>query len=134
MLKAKALPRYFWGEAVTTVVHVLNRAPTCALDGKTPFEAWHGKCPPVHYFRTFGCIGHVKNTRPHPKKLDDRSSPMIFVGYENGSKAWRFYDPSTGRVTISRDIVFNEAGQWKWSAHDGDTGIDSEPFTVEYTT
>ena len=64
MLKAKNLPGYFWGEAVTTAVHILNRAPTRALDGKTPFEAWHGERPHVHYFRTFGCIGHVKNTRP----------------------------------------------------------------------
>lgn len=34
---------------------------------------------------------------------------MIFVGYESGSKAWRFFDPSTGRVTVSRDVVFDEA-------------------------
>jgi hypothetical protein len=65
MLMAKQLPRYFWGEAVTTVVYMLNRAPTHALDGKTPYEAWHGVSPPIHYFRTFGCIGHVKNTHPH---------------------------------------------------------------------
>lgn len=29
------------------------------------------------------------------KKLDDRSRPMIFVGYEPGSKAYRVYDPTT---------------------------------------
>jgi hypothetical protein len=57
MLKAKNLLGYFWGEAVTTAVHILNRAPTRALDGKTPFEAWHGERPHVHYFRIFGCIG-----------------------------------------------------------------------------
>jgi hypothetical protein len=46
MLKAKGLPGYFWGEAVSTAVHILH--------GKTPYEAWHGKIPAVHYFRTFG--------------------------------------------------------------------------------
>ena len=39
ILKAKALPSFFWGEAVHTAVHLLNRAPMRALDGKTPFES-----------------------------------------------------------------------------------------------
>lgn len=134
MLKDKHLPSYFWGEAVTMAVHILNRAPTRALDGQTPFEAWHGEKPPVHYFRTFGCIGHVKETRPHPKKLDDRSTPMIFVGYEGGSKAWRFYDPNGKRVTVSRDVVFDEAAEWQWNERDGDNMYhDPEPFVIERT-
>ena len=33
------MPARFWGEAVTTAVFILNRAPTKALTGKTPFEA-----------------------------------------------------------------------------------------------
>ena len=59
MLKAKKMPAEFWGEAVTTAVFILNRAPTKALKGKTPFEAWHGRKPNVSFLRTFGCIGHV---------------------------------------------------------------------------
>ena len=39
MMKAKSMPVRFWGEAVTTAVFILNRAPTKALMGKTPFEA-----------------------------------------------------------------------------------------------
>ncbi|WVZ65497.1 hypothetical protein U9M48_014849 [Paspalum notatum var. saurae] len=93
MLLAKGLPGMFWGEAVTTAVFILNRSPTHSLDGKTPFEAWHGERPAVSFFRTFGCIAHVKNCRPQLKKLEARSTPMIFVGYEVGSKAYRMYNP-----------------------------------------
>jgi hypothetical protein len=32
----------------------------------------------------------------------------VFIGYESGSKAWRFYNPSTKRVHVSRDVVFEE--------------------------
>jgi hypothetical protein len=110
MLKAKGLPGYFWGEAVLTVVHILNRSPTRALDGKTPYEAWHDEIPAVHYFRTFGCIAHVKITRLNLKKLDDRSRKAIFVGYEVRSKVYRCYDPVDQHVIISHDVVFNEAG------------------------
>jgi transposase InsO family protein len=53
MIKAKGLPRAFWGEAVTTAVYILNRSPTRSLDGKTPYEAWHGERPTVSFFRYF---------------------------------------------------------------------------------
>jgi hypothetical protein len=69
----------------------------------------------------------VKNTRPHLQKLEDRSKPMIFVGYEPGSMAYRVYDPTTTRVHITRDVVFNEEAKWRWE----DDKIDSE-FIVEY--
>ena len=112
MLKAKGMPTAFWGEAMSTAVFILNRAPTKALNGRTPFEAWHGRKPSVAFMRTFGCMGHVKNTKPSLTKLEDRSTKMVFLGYEKGSKAYRLCDPVTGRVTVSRDVVFDEAGAW----------------------
>jgi hypothetical protein len=39
---------------------------------------------------------------------------MIFVGYEPGSMAYRAYDSVAERVTISRDVVFDEAAQWSF--------------------
>src|SRR5438105_1348813 len=81
--KAKGIPNYFWGEAVLTTVYVLNRSFTRSVVGKTSFEAWFGSKPDVHYLRNFGCVAHAKSACPHLKKLDDRSTPMVFVGYEN---------------------------------------------------
>jgi hypothetical protein len=72
LLKAKRMPAYFWGEAVATAVYLLNRSPTKGVHGMTPFEAWYGKKPAVHYLRTFGCVVYVKNTKPNLKKLEDR--------------------------------------------------------------
>ena len=39
LLKGRSMPSLFWGEAVATAVYLLNRAPTKALDGVTPYEA-----------------------------------------------------------------------------------------------
>jgi transposase InsO family protein len=114
MMKAKALPGVFCGEAVTTAVYLLNRSSSKSVQGKTPYELWTGSTPGVQHLRTFGCIAHVKTTTPHLKKLDDRSRRMIFVGYEPGSMAYRAYDPVAERVTISRDVVFDEAAQWSF--------------------
>ncbi|OAE35830.1 hypothetical protein AXG93_4225s1340 [Marchantia polymorpha subsp. ruderalis] len=80
------------GEAVNTAVFILNRLWMKALHNMTPYEAWEGKKPAVHFMRTFGCIVHVKVTRLHAKKFDDKSIKMVFVGYEPGSKGYRVYD------------------------------------------
>jgi hypothetical protein len=60
----------------------------------------------------FGCIVHMKNTKPHLKKLEVRNSKMVFVSYEAGSKVYRAYDPRTGKVHVNRDAVFDELAQW----------------------
>ena len=54
----------------------------------------------------------MRNTKPHLKKLEDRSTPMIFVGYEAGSKAYKVYNPVDGHVSMTRDVVFDEDAQW----------------------
>lgn len=72
LLKARGVPARFWGEAVTTAVYLHNRVTTKIVEGRTPDEAWHGHKPVVHFLRTFGCIAHVRDTRPNLKKLDDQ--------------------------------------------------------------
>lgn len=87
MMKSKAVPSEFWGEAVTTAVYVLNGSPTKSLEGVTPYEAWHGKKPSVGHPRVFGSVGHVKNNGLGVKKLSDRSVKMVLLGYAEGTKA-----------------------------------------------
>ncbi|XBI71622.1 hypothetical protein VPH35_065793 [Triticum aestivum] len=130
MMKAKGMPDYFWGEAVTTAVYLLNRAFTRSVDGATPYEAWHGRKPEVSHLRVFGCVAHVKSARPLLKKLDDRSTPMVHIGYEPGSKAYRVYDPATHRVHVSRDVVFDESASWDWS---NETAGAGGSFVVDFS-
>jgi hypothetical protein len=85
-LKQRNMPTRFWGEAVTTAVFLLNRAPTMSLEGKTPYEAYHGRQPRVGFLKTFGCLDFVKDKRPGLKKLDDRRTSMVFIGYYEGAK------------------------------------------------
>ena len=96
LLKSKNMSGSFWGEAVTTAVYLLNRAPTKAVIGKTPYEAIYGRKPNVSHLRTFGCVAHVKTAEPHLSKLADRSTKMVFIGYKSnfGTKAYHFYDPA----------------------------------------
>jgi hypothetical protein len=101
------MPTIYWGEVVMTVVHLLNCSPTKALNGKTPYEAWHGRKPVVSHLCVFGCLTFVKELN-HIGKLDDRSTPGVFIGYAEGAKAYRVLDPTTRRVCITRDVMFDE--------------------------
>jgi transposase InsO family protein len=56
LLKQRGMPAVFWGEAVVTAVYILNRSPTKALNGRTPYEAWHGRKPAVFHLQVFGCL------------------------------------------------------------------------------
>ncbi|KAL4352257.1 hypothetical protein GQ457_06G019090 [Hibiscus cannabinus] len=55
-----------------------------------------------------------KNTTPHLKKVDDRSSPMVYLGVEEGCKAHRLYDPSRNKLYVSRDVILQENLEWTW--------------------
>ena len=46
--------------------------------------------------------------KPVLTKLEDRSTPMVFLGYAEGTKAYRLYDPRGGKVVVSCNVVFNE--------------------------
>ena len=53
-------------------------------------------------------------------KLDDKSEKFIFIGYDTNSKGYKIYNPNTGKIIISRDVIFNEEGEWDWGPHDED--------------
>jgi hypothetical protein len=89
-----------------TVVHLLNRSPTKAIDGKMPYEAWHRCKPAVSHLRVFGCLAFVKELN-HVSKLNDQSTLGVFIGYTESIKAYRVLDPVTQRVRITRDVVFD---------------------------
>jgi len=60
LLKQRGMPAMFWGEAVVTAIHLLNRSLTKSLQGKTPCEAWYGRAPAVAHLRVFGCLCFAK--------------------------------------------------------------------------
>jgi hypothetical protein len=88
LLKSMQVLGRFSGEAMRHSVYLLNKLPTKALGDRTPFEAWNGRKPHLGHLRVFGCIAHVKSVGPHMKKLEDRSQPMVYLGVEEGSKAY----------------------------------------------
>lgn len=53
------LPIKFWGDAVCTAAHLINRTPSPLLEGKSPFELLHDKIPAYESLRVLGCLAYA---------------------------------------------------------------------------
>lgn len=114
LLLEKGVPKRFWGEAASWTTHILNRCPTAAINYKTPQECWTGLKPSVEHFKIFGCVGYAHVPSQKHIKLDDKGQKCVFLGVSEGTKAYKLFDPTTKKVIISRDVVFDEEQGWNW--------------------
>ena len=106
MLKDKILHLALWGDAVNTCVHVLNRSSTKSFQ-EMPYEMWSAKKSKLSRLRIFGSIVHVKSLGTIGK-LVDRIKEIIFLGYERGTKGYQCFNPTTHKVHLRREVIFEE--------------------------
>jgi len=111
MIKEKGLPQKFWGEAVSTSAYILNRCPTKRLEGRVPVEVWSGVKPVVNHLKVFGALAYQHVPDQRRTKLQDKSEPMVFVGYHS-TGAYKLFDPIKEKMVLSRDVVMLEHEQW----------------------
>ena len=108
ILKARDVPNYMWAEGVRHATFLINRVSTRALVNQTPYEAFKGKKPNLEGLRVFGCVAYATGTRPYLQKLDDRSTRLIYIGNEPGTKGFRLFNPRAKKIVVCRDAEFNE--------------------------
>ena len=107
MLIANDLPIFLWEYAVMHAAYLRERAPTRPLQGKTPYKAWFHKKPDVSHLREFGIPVYILlQGHKEAPKLQPRSKRYLFVGYDDGSKSVRYYNPETRKVLTSRNFRF----------------------------
>ena len=70
MLNDSQLSDKFWGQAVHTSVHILNRGLLRNDTDKTPYELWTSKPANVKHFRIFGSKCFIKRDDGKIKKFD----------------------------------------------------------------
>ncbi|GJY85743.1 gag-pol polyprotein [Tanacetum coccineum] len=79
MLATASLGKSFWAEAVNTT-----------------------------YLHIFGSLVYVMYNTQETTKLDPKSRKCLFLGYADGVKGYRLWDPTAHKVVVSRDVVFME--------------------------
>lgn len=107
-LLTSGVPHHLWVEAVLTSVYLINLLPTPVLNWDTPHTRLYGS-PPYSSLRVFGsaCCPHLG---PYvSNKLSSCSLECVFLGYNPYHKGYHCLDPTTGRVYVSRHVLFNES-------------------------
>ena len=99
------LPKSLWTYAVAYAGYTRNRCYQQRTKC-TPFELFYGKVPDLRHMASFGtkCYVYDENT----KKLDNRSTSGVFVGYDRESPAYLVYNTNSGAIRRSRNVRFDE--------------------------
>uniref|UniRef100_A0A8R7PKL3 Integrase catalytic domain-containing protein n=1 Tax=Triticum urartu TaxID=4572 RepID=A0A8R7PKL3_TRIUA len=114
MLDTAGLSKEWWGEALMTASHVLNRVP---IKNKeiTPFEEWERKRLKLSYLGTWGCLAKVNVPLTKKHKLGPKTVDCVFLGYAFHSIGYRFLvvksevlDINVGTIMESNDATFFE--------------------------
>jgi transposase InsO family protein len=77
MLETAGLYKEWWGEAILTACHVLNRVPTKNKE-ITPFEEWFKNKVNLSYLRTWGCLAMVNVPINKKHKLGPKTIDCVF--------------------------------------------------------
>ena len=112
MLETAGLPKEWWGEAILTVCHVLNRVPTKNKE-ISPYEEWYNRKLNLSYLRTWGCLAMVNVPINKKHKLRPKTVDCVFLGYAMNNVGYRFLvvksgvpEMAVGTIFYSRDATF----------------------------
>lgn len=101
-------PLKFWDEVFLDATYLINRTPSKVINYTTSLEHLFKRKPDNSSLHIFGCACWP-NPQPYNKhKLEFCSKQCLFLGYNHLHKGFKCLDVSTGRVYISRDVVFDE--------------------------
>ncbi|CAL8153285.1 unnamed protein product [Prunus armeniaca] len=87
LLLESSTPSCFWCEALSTVVHLINRLPSPTLNHNSPFTRLFGHPPIYSNLCTFGCVCYVHLLAHERTKLTAQSIQCAFLGYSVHQKA-----------------------------------------------
>jgi hypothetical protein len=111
MLSGAGLGQEFWAEAVGTTCYLVNRSPSSTLDDKNPHEVWSGKKPSLQHLRVFGCDAYVHVPKENRSKLDKKAEKCIFIGYKDGVKGYKLWNPETKKTVFVRQHRYSNRGR-----------------------
>ena len=111
MRVAAGAPPSFWIYSVLAFVHTRNLLAMGAHP-LSPWERWHMVAVPllkrVARLRAWGSLCYRFIPKELRKKLQDRAEISVMLGYSSMAKAYIVRSLSTGVISISANVMFNE--------------------------
>ena len=109
MIVACNLPKLLWPEMVNHRAYICNCSCTRALLGNMPEGAWMKKCSNVTHLQEFRVPVWILHEQQNISKLEPKSVKQIFVEFDDGPKAIKYYDMATHHVKMSCNYTFYSA-------------------------
>jgi histone deacetylase 1/2 len=97
-----------WDEAFLAATYLINHTPSKVLNYATPLERLFNQTPDYTSLRVFGCACYPNLLSYNRHKLEFRYKQCAFLGYSTMQEGFKCLEISSGRVYISRDVVFDE--------------------------
>ena len=103
------LPPQPWVDSFLTANFLINLLPTSVHEKMaSPYEQLYQKTPEYTSLRVLGCACYPY-LRPYVhNKFDPKSLMCVFLGYSEQYKGYMCLYPPTGRVYLSRHVLFDE--------------------------
>lgn len=108
LLAQAAMPLHYWWESFQSVVYAINRLPSTVLNNQSPFFVLFKKAPDYSLLKAFWCAYYPNLRTYNEHKFAFHTTKCVFRGVSGQHKGYRCLS-STGRLYVSRHIIFNEA-------------------------
>ena len=86
MLRCENMAHELWAEVVDTLCYLVNRSPSTTV--------------------VFECEYFVHAPKEKRRKLDNKLDKCIFIGYKDGVKGYKLWNPVTMKTTHIREVIF----------------------------
>jgi hypothetical protein len=107
MLRAHDLPEFLWEHATLHAAYIRNQSYTKHLKDVTPFQGWFDKKPNVAHLKEFGAPVWVLLQGPkQDRKMLPRSKRRVYIGFDEGAKAVKYYNAETRKILTSRNFRY----------------------------
>ncbi|DAZ96543.1 TPA: hypothetical protein N0F65_011220 [Lagenidium giganteum] len=74
------MDKLWWGGALSTAAHIINRVPNTLRPQCSPFEVFNGHKPSLSEFRVFGARGYFHLDRSKRSKWESKAHRCVFLG------------------------------------------------------
>jgi hypothetical protein len=106
LLAHSHLSNKYWVDSFLIAVFVINRLPTTTLQNMSLYSKLYSKASDYQRLRVFGCLCYYLLRPYNAHKLEYRSKPCIFLGYNYAG--YKCLDSVTNKADLSRHVVFDE--------------------------
>ena len=108
LLAHASLPHSFGHLALALATYLLNIIPTKVLNYKSPTQILYQRNPIYSALRVFGCLCFPLFPSTIINKLQERSTPCVYLGPAQNHRGSKCYNLSNGQIIICRHVKFIE--------------------------